>query len=109
MKNRTRMMRQDATYWAPPSRDGLGNKTFPAPVPLKVRWQQKRELITDGQGRQQVARAVVYVSQPVEVEGYLYLGESEASDPREQGAWEIRQTGASPNLRATEVLNKAWL
>ena len=108
MRNRTRHMRQDATYWGPPTRDGLGGLTFPAPVAIKVRWQQKAETFTDAQGDERVSSAIVYPAQPLETEGWLYLGTTADADPRPI-AYEIKQSGFSPNLRATEQLNKVWL
>ena len=117
MRNRTRRMTQTATYWGPGQDDGLGGVTFPAPILFApdqgggVRWQAKSELFRDEQGNEVASTAVVYVPQAVETEGYLALGDhTDVADPRTlAGADEVRQTGASPNLRGTEQLHKAWL
>ena len=108
-------MLQTATYWGRPTDDGLGVKTFPAPVLLEppegVRWEQKAELFQDAEANEVVSAAVVYAGRPLEVEGWLALGDQTAtSDPRNlSGAHRIRQTGAVPNLRQTQELHKAWL
>lgn len=110
MKNRTRGLKQLATYWAATTNDGFGGTSFAAPVPVLVRWQDKAELFQDAEGQEVTSSAVVYVAEPLALEGYLFLGESVVADPRSVvGAKKIRQRGASPNLRATEVLNKVWL
>lgn len=111
MRNRTRRMKQDVTYWGRPTDDGLGGKTFPSPVLLKCRWQQKAELFRDAEANEAASSAVVYISEPVQTEGWLALGDHiGTADPRNvEGAYEVRQTGASPNLRQTEELHKAWL
>lgn len=106
----TRNMPQTVTYWAPDGVDDFGARTFAAPVEISGRWQNKRDLIRDADGRQIASSAVVYVSQQVANRGYLYLGSSAASDPTSvDGAREIRNTGASPALTGDPTLYKAWL
>lgn len=110
MNPRTRRMKQTATYWGRPTDDGLGNKTFPAPETLGVRWEAKSELFRDSEANEVSSTAVVYVPKALEIEGYLYLGESAEADPRGvDGAHEIRQIGGTPNLRQTVQVHKVWL
>lgn len=109
MRNYTRNMHQLATYWGPPEPDGLGDLTFPSPTSRLVRWEQKAEVVTDPQGREIVSSAVVYVDRPVELGGYMLLGDVTTADPRNTIAAEVKQVGAVPNLRGTMVLNKAWM
>lgn len=110
MANYTRNMRQTATYWPPAGNDGFGGVTFGAPVEIKCRWQNKAELARDPDGEEFTSSAVVYPAQPLERQGWLYLGSSVVADPRTvTGAREIRQVGDSPNLRNTKTLNKVWL
>ena len=110
MKNRTRRMKQAATYWPPGEPDGFGGTGFGDPETVRVRWQDKAELFIDSEAREVASSAVVYPEKPLEVGGYLVLGESAETDPQSVGdAKEIRQSGNSPNLRQTEKLNKVWL
>lgn len=110
MANYTRHMKQTATYWAPGVNDGFGGVSFSAPVTLLCRWQDKSELFRDAEAREFTSSAVVYPVQPLERQGYLFLGISSEADPTSvDGAKEIRQIGSSPSLRNTETLNKVWL
>lgn len=110
MLNRTRRMRQAATYWPPAGVDQYGTVQLGPPEPVFVRWQEKAELFIDNESREAVSRAIVYPARPLLRQGYLFLGESTVEDPRGlPGAHEIRQVGASPNLRQTVQLNKVWL
>jgi len=106
----TRNMNQALTYWPPDGVDAFGGRTFGAPQEITGRWQTKRDLFRDPDGRELVSSTVVYTDQEVEVRGYLYLGTSAASDPTTvDGAREIRNVGLSPSLDATQTLHKAWL
>lgn len=101
---------QDATYWAPNGPDGFGGFDYAAPEAIKVRWQRKNEQFRDDQGVDHVSSHVVYPGKALEIGGYLYEGVSSESVPTDQdGAREIRQFAASPNLDNTEVVYKAWL
>lgn len=111
MQTRIRRMLQTATYWGPGTDDGLGGITYPSPYTIDVRWQQKAELFRDANANEVISSAVVYVSEPVEIEGWMALGDETATaDPRNaDGAYQIRQLGDSPSLKADETLRKAWL
>lgn len=111
----TRMRKQTLCYWGSPVPDGYGGSTFAGAVELSCRWEDKQELFVNPQGKEVLSQAVVYVSQDVDIGGYLYLGEesdldSDHTNPQIiSGAREIRQFGKLPNLRATEYLRTAWL
>ena len=106
----TRNMNQVATYWAPGARDKYSKITLAAPVKILCRWQNKAEVATGPDGKEFTSSAVVYPNQALLREGWLYLGESAATDPRTvSGALEIKQIGSSPSLRNTLILHKVWL
>ncbi len=107
----TRNMTQTATYWSPAGNDGFGGVGFNAPVLLKCRWQDKADLFRDQDGHERVSSAVVYPDQPLTIRGWLALGDQTASaDPKAtQGAYEIKNTGISPDLFGSKELNKVWL
>ena len=111
MRARTRKMRQTATYWGPGTDDGLGGVSYPAPYTVSARWQDKAELFRDSNANEVMSSAVVYVSEELTIEGWLALGDETAnSDPRNaSGAYQIRQAGSSPSLKADEILHKVWL
>ena len=65
---------QVAVYWGSPQEDGQGGKTFADPVELYCRWEMLNQIVTDSKGVEFTSRAVVYLLQDVDEEGYLYLG-----------------------------------
>lgn len=110
MANYTRNMKQDITYWAPGAPNVYGGRAYVAPVTLKGRWEGRQELFRDKYGQEVMSRARVYCESPVALDGYLYLGTSVAADPTTlSDAFEIRQTGSIPDLRAVVQLNVAIL
>lgn len=105
-----RMRKQTATYWGSPEPDGYGSYTFDTPITLMVRWEDVSEVVQGANGESINSRSTVYVGQDVDVEGYLYLGTSSATDPTEvDGAYRIRSFSKVPNLRASKYLRKAYL
>lgn len=111
MINYTRNMTQTATYWAKGGNDPFGGTGFVAPVLIKCRWQNKTDLFVDQQGHERVSSAIVYPDQPLEIGGYLALGDqtANASPIGISGAYEIKNSGDSPSLDGRKRLNKVWL
>jgi len=98
------------TYWGPGTPDGYGGTTWPDPVTIKARWEGRNELFVDAEGKEVRSQSVVYPDQEVELGGYLYHGESTASDPTTvDGALEIRAVRKVPNLQGTQETIKVWL
>lgn len=107
----TRNLRQIATYWPPGSPDGFGRVLFDKdPVRIKCRWQDVAVLFRDANGDEVTSSAVVYADRVLENGGKLALGDysCDGTEPI-SAAKEIRQTAASPNLRASKQLNKVYL
>ena len=101
---------QDATYWGKGASDGFGGHSFDVPIALKVRWEEKNELITDDEGRQIVSRTKVFVSQDLTVGSYLFLGTSAVSNPRTvANAFRILQFKKIPDLFGSVSERKAFL
>jgi hypothetical protein len=65
---------QSIVYWGNPQRKGSGGFTFDAPVELVGRCEYKVEAVIGEDGQEMMSRARVYLSQRVDVDGYLYLG-----------------------------------
>lgn len=66
---------QPVVYWGSPVNDGEGGHTYAAPVEILCRWEEVNEVVVTSDGREVVARARVYLSQVVDYEGAMYLGE----------------------------------
>lgn len=124
----TKMRRQNAIYWPPAaSPDDFGHPAYGDLVELvlteagnyRVRWEDKNEEFLDGTSTVQRSNAVVYVpllpdGTEVQVGGFLWLGDragltSETVPQNNPGAWEVRQVGKLPNLKATEYLRTVYL
>ena len=106
----SRFYTQTITYWEPGTPDGYGGTTYPEPVTIKGRWEGRKELFIDAEGNEVRSQSVVYPDQLVELGGYLYEGESTASDPTTvDGALEIRAVRRVPSVKGTQEVIKVWL
>jgi hypothetical protein len=65
---------QTAVYWGNPVNDGYGGYTYDAPVEIKCRWEEKVRTIADVFGEYRLSKATVLVNDPLDYNGYLYLG-----------------------------------
>ena len=81
---------QTMVYWGNPVQGGTGNISFDAPVEVLVRYEMKNELVIIHTGEEKLAGGHAWMTQDVDVGGYLYLGAlddsslpSDMSDPRE--------------------------
>lgn len=108
MTEYTEDMHQTATHWPAGLPDGFGGTTYGTPEALLVRWQDQSSLFRDKDGREVTSEAVVYVPEPLDNGGKLYLGESTDAAPVSD-AKEIRQSASTVDLDAGERLSKVWL
>jgi len=110
-----RLCTQTAVYWGSPVDDGYGGKTFADPVEISCRWEVSTEVLMDDAGVEFSSRARVFLTQDVEKEGWLYLGDlddldSNPDDPKDvEGAYEIRRFDKKPNISGVEFLRIAYL
>lgn len=107
-------MQQVATYWPPGIPNGRGSVDFSGvtPVILPVRWQDVAVLYRDANGEEKTSSAVVFCSQLVANNGYLFLGIDAGNiNPQSSGPLyrEIRQVQQSPSLDGDVILVKAML
>lgn len=112
MPNRylTKNLKQTATYWASPVADGYGGYTFTSPFAIDCRWILKQELFIDAKGKEKVSAAIVLLGQDVDLGGYLFLGTSTESNPKDaDGSFEIRSFAKIPDIKGASFLRKAWL
>jgi len=117
-----RQCKQVCVYWGSPTEDGFGGKTFADPVEIYCRWEDMHQIVTDAKGAEVTSRALVFVLQDVDEEGYLYLGtlddlyddaESSAGaidNPASiEGAYIIKRFQKTPDLKGIGYLRKAYL
>lgn len=113
---------QTAIYWGSPVKDGHGGFTYAVPVNIKVRWDEKRELITDArsesQGREIVSKAEILLFVDLDLQGYLKLGSTEdfgsgddITDPMKvAGAYPIRNQIKEPFVKSTTAfVRTVWI
>ena len=106
----TKNLKQMATYWGNPTKDGFGGYTFTAPVIIDCRWLLKQELFIDAKGKEKVSAAVVLLGQDIILGGYLYLGMSAESNPKDvDDSFEIKGFAKIPDIKGTSFLRKVWL
>jgi len=67
-------LKQTLVYWGNPKDDGEGGYTFDEPVEIRGRCEYRTEIIRAGMNEELVSRARVYLEQPVDDGGYLFLG-----------------------------------
>lgn len=111
-----RACRQTAVYWAAPTEDGYGSKTFSDPTEIDCRWEARTEKISrvgERIGEEVVSQARVFVTEDVVEQGWLYLGDlddldsDEEADPKTvDGAYEIIRFDKSPVMRSTNEFNR---
>lgn len=104
----TRCCTQTAVYWASPTEDGYGGKTYSDPVEISCRWEDGGEIIRDNMGEEYIPVATVYVLQDVDENGRLFLGtladldsSDEESPENATGAYEIKKFVKTPALGST--------
>jgi hypothetical protein len=69
-----RSCKQVAVYWGNPQDDGFGGRTFDAPVEIYVRWDDREQLLTVDEGEKVISRAILFLSQDLNVNGLIYKG-----------------------------------
>lgn len=107
----------DITYWPPAKGDGFGGRVFSAPTVFKGRWEDRQESFITPEREMSQSLAIVYlpsyVSDSVQIGGYLCNGISTATDPTDKtkvtGAYEIRQMMKIPDLRNVKTQVQAIL
>ena len=106
--NVKRLFKDTITYWAS-HEDSFGGFSLSPPIVMKGRWEDRIERVTDSAGDELISRAVVLLDQKVEVDGYLYLGDSSSNRPAEEGAHRIRRVDRIASLTGSKTLWKAYL
>jgi len=111
-----RNQNQTAIYWGTPTDDGYGGFTYADPVEITCRWVDSTRIIRNNSGREVACRAIVEVSQDLDEQGMLYLGElddldsNQEDDPRSvSGVYEIIRFDKIPTMNSGRFYRKAYL
>lgn len=97
------------THW-PTEPNGFGGFTYGAPVTYNARWEDKREKYLNKGGEEVISRAVVYMSEDLDIDDYIALGDHSAvDDPTTVDSFLIGGIGSSPDLRGLNYLRKVFL
>ena len=112
----TSKLNQTAVVWPTPTKDVFGKLSYGTPVEISVRWEYKRELFLNAEGKEELSMAVVWTERDMTLEEYLYLGNlsdlstAEKADPQlEDQAFPIKAYSKIPNVNATDFERKVWL
>jgi len=96
------------TYWAPGTKDEYGGTFTAAPVEIKGRWEDKQERSVDADGVEFISRSVLYLSQALDKNGWVYLGTIATVDPHDvDTAYKVRVTHKDANPSSTIIVYKA--
>ena len=107
---------QTAVYWPPGAPDQFGKPTIGEPRELLCRWVNVAEEVIMPDGTTRSSPSSVYVGQDLLVGGLLMQTTLAVvqetgfpTDPRQAGAWEIKNFSKSPNVKGREVMRWANL
>lgn len=101
-----------ATYWVcSGGLDAYGNYSTYTSQSINVRWEDKNELyVTDNVGQEQRSDGVVYTETEIEVNGWLYLGQSAETSPKSQtGAKQVMKVNKMKSLKGDNIIYKIML
>lgn len=116
--NISRLLKQTIVYWAPGATDVHGDTAWSTGEELTGRWEDINEVVTNKEGKDELASSVVYLNgdETVVMDGRMYLGEladlssSQDDDPRIVAtAQRIISIKKSPGVRNRDTLLKIWL
>ncbi len=107
-----RNLKQYLTYWPPVTNNvtnAFGHASLGTPRIITGRWEERTQTIRKPNGDEFVSQIEVLVSEDVEAEGYLVLGQytDEASPIR--AAREIADFRKTPDLRNLGYERRAYL
>lgn len=101
-----------ATYWVSSGGlDAYGNYSTYTSQSIDVRWEDKTELyVMDDVGQELRSSAVVYTETEIEVNGWLYLGQSSETSPKSQtGAKQVMKVNKIKSLKGNNIIYKIML
>lgn len=101
-----------ATLWRVTGRNVSGDQQYAAPVPIKVRWEERQLVFTNAAGQDEMATAIIWVDPSLGLfEGeVIALGSFSAADPwTVSGAREIQGFTRVPHLINNSVEYKVYL
>lgn len=111
-----RQLKDDIVYWGTPSPDGFGGATFADYVDLKGRWEDRNDLFIDTEGKESMTKAVVYVTQDMDLGGWLFKGlttdisSADQDAPQDvDNAYEIRGFKKVSNMKGDGYERKVFL
>lgn len=101
------LLTEDCTVWIPTGRDGFNQLTFEAPRQILVRFQDHIERQLDDNGTEFISRAIVYATELLPKETFIYRGSSSEVDPKDQiDAYQLRVSQRSQNPQNVIVVYK---
>lgn len=111
-----RHLNQTLVYWGNPKDDGEGGYTFDDPIEIRGRCEYRTEIVRSDMNEELVSRARIYLEQPLDNGGYLFLGTLE--DPKlgdsmhpddTDEAMRILSQDQIPRLKGPGFLYKAFV
>lgn len=102
---------QKITYWEPNGRSGFGEQAFKTPVLLQGRWEDAEELKLTKNGELELIKAIVYVTDEINLNGYMALGDyTNQPDPYQvAGASEVKKIETNVSVDGKTYFRKVYL
>ena len=101
------LLQTTITYWAAASNDGFGGITHSSPTQILGRWQDEVDTYQDADGEEFISQAVIYTTQELQENGWLFQGTSAEGNPQNQdGAYRIRRLMKTQRPDGTLVVYK---
>jgi hypothetical protein len=66
-------LKQKCVCWGTPSLVGNGEKTYPDPVELSCRWEDRSQLVRNKDGQEVMSKSTVYLGEAVALDSFLFL------------------------------------
>lgn len=107
----SRNLKHIITYWSKSGSNDFGQESFDAPVKIFGRWTDRVEAVRKPTGEEVTSRAIVFLSEDVEPDGYLAKGDhiSEPDPTNVDDAFPIVAFATLPDVRYLETERRAYL
>ncbi|KKN42007.1 hypothetical protein LCGC14_0717670 [marine sediment metagenome] len=112
-----RSMKQTIVHWGDPTFDEYNKPTWDSnwPEEILARWENRTDKFIGPQGKEELSQAVVYTTETIALNGFLFLGAlndlDSAQDPTTQaGAYQVRRVENVTDFKNTKTtLYKVFL
>jgi hypothetical protein len=96
---------QDAIYWGNPVVDGFGSMSFDDPISIKVRWDERQQLVVNTEGKEELSKAAIMCPDELDLQGFVMLGSLE--DVADGDTYKTPQEVNAQKIHAMEIKSRS--